>query len=188
MTFYSASKYKLFLGLANLGFFVLALPVVAIVVAAIWLTLASVLENVKFVHCTEQLLAIISSAQDDAKTDANFGMAENEDIIDDLVRRAQLADRPLNSWKGAIRATAHPAPMLRIEVDVPGRACRRLALFFGKSADDLKLRKMEAHEQDSNGWSPFFDATNPLLFDHPAINKACGESEHATIALIFALR
>jgi hypothetical protein len=133
---------------------------------------------------TEQVLSFVAMAKDNAAKDPNFGQAAGEDLMEDLVRRAQLMNRLENPWSGGVRAVAQ-SPLMRIELDVPSRACRRLAIFFGKNADDLKLAKMETRKE--NGTWQLLDATTPIP-NYPAINKACGEDQGTTLALTLQLR
>lgn len=176
-------------GLASVGFFILAIPVGLAIIVTIWLTAAAAYENVKFVRCNDQLLTIISMARDDAATDSDFGARAGEDLVDDLMRRAQLLNLPVNNWGGAVRAVMETPPLIRVETDVPVRACRRLALFFGKDASALKLVKIEAHEEKSN-WIIIYDDsnTNAATFDYRLINTACGWGNYSTFAVTLRLR
>ena len=172
---------------SSIGFFILALPVVIAIAGGLWLTAAAAYENVKFVHTTDQLLSLIGIARSDAATDAEFGQRTNEDIIDDMVRRAQFRPQPTNSWGGGLRATIQPLPYMRIETDVPVRACRRLAQFFGKDASAFRLLKLEAYAEGGN-WQTIFDATTMRNFDYRLINTACGRGTTATFAITLQFR
>src|SRR5258708_5758788 len=94
-------------------------------------------------RCTDQLLSFICTTRDAAGSDADFGQRAGEDLVDGLLRRGQLPGRPVNNWGGALRAQLTTPPFIRVETDVPVQACRRLALFFGKDANALKLAKIE---------------------------------------------
>jgi hypothetical protein len=110
------------------GFMTVAVPVLAICGFAIWLTVAAAAENIKFARCTEQVISIVAVAQEDAGKDPTFGQAPHEDIIDDLVRRGQLAGAPKNPWGGAIRAVVQSPSLMRLETDLPSYSCQRLAV------------------------------------------------------------
>jgi len=168
-------KIRLLPGIMTLGFIVLAIPVIGAIAVAIWLAGAAALENVKFARCTEQILTIVARAQDDASKDASFGATQGENIVDDLMRRGQLQDVPLNAWGGGIRAAVPMLPLVSIETDLPSYACKRLALYLGKNAAYIKLQKMEAREESGN-WSTFFDAAiDPDTSALPGVNAACGK-------------
>jgi len=178
-------------GVMALGFTVLAVPVVSAIVYAIWLAGAAAFENVKFAHCTDQVLALIAQAQDDAVKDRNFGQTPNEDIIDDLIRRGQIQSQPRNAWSGDVRAViqaAQPVPLMHFETDLPSYACKRLAIYLGKNAGDIKLQKMAAREENGT-WNTFFDmAVDPDTSEFPGVNEACGKAPYSTLALTIKLR
>jgi hypothetical protein len=181
-------KIRILPGIMMLGFLMLALPVACAIITAIWLAGAAALENIKFARCTEQALSLIALAQDDAAKDPTFGQSQNEDIIDDLIRRGQIQNSPGNVWGGTIRATVQPLPFMRFETDLPSYACRRLALYFGKNASDLKLQKMEARE-GSGAFYTFYDmAVNPNTSEFPGMIQACGNTSFSTLALTTRLR
>ena len=48
-------------------------------------------------------------------------------------------------------------PSCGFETDLPSYACKRLALYLGKNASDIKLQKMAAR-QGNGSWDTFFDA------------------------------
>jgi hypothetical protein len=174
--------------LASLGFFILALPVTVAIAGGIWLAAAAAYENVKFVRCTDQLLSIIGFARDDAAMDAEFGQTSGEDLLDDLVRRAQFMGPPVNSWGGELRVVAWPLPYMRIETELPVRACRRLAHFFGKDANALKLQKMDARDE-KGVWHSIYDAAGGTqMFDYQLINTACGGAKETTLSITLRLR
>src|SRR5690348_13620270 len=98
-------KTRLFPSFTSLGFAILAAPVVLAIGIALWLTAAVAYENVKFVHCTDQLLSIIKIAREDAADDPDFGQRSGEDLIEGLTRRAQFNGPAINSWNGGLRLT-----------------------------------------------------------------------------------
>jgi hypothetical protein len=183
-----ARKSGVMPGLVTTGYIIFAVPVGLAVILALWLAAMAAYENVKFVRCTDQLLFLIRTANEDANLDLEFGEKAGEDLIDDFVRRAQLLSVPVNSWDGALRAQIVTPPIMRIETEVPVSVCRRLAAFFGKNAGALKLQKIEARE-DKGNWLPVYDAaSNSPMLDYRVINTACGYSYFSTFALTLRLR
>jgi hypothetical protein len=177
-------------GVSTMIFLVLALPVIAAIFAALALTASAAYENVKFVHCSEQMLSIIAMLQDDAGKETTFGTIPNENFIDTLARRAQLATVPVpNSWGSTIRVTAAAPLIARMETDIPSRACRRLGAFFSKNAKDLRLLRMDVRIEDSP-WNTFYSPTpaNETPLDNATLNNACGKSQIITLAIYFQLR
>ena len=192
---FSFRKTRFMPGLAFAGFLIFAVPVVAAIAAAIWLTAAAAYENVKFVRGTDQLLSLMRLAHADATADSGFGQKAGEDLINDFVRRGQIASPPLNSWGGEVRMQIQPLPFMRVETDVPVPSCRRLAFFFGKNAQDFNLQKMEGRE--GNGlWQLIYNnnaaKTDTAIagqeIDYRTINAACGDGPVATLALTLGLR
>jgi hypothetical protein len=164
--------------------------VIGAILVALWLAAAAIYENVRFADTSGQLLSLIATAQDMAAKDSDFDKRAGEDLLADLRRLAQIQDNgsgPKNAWHQAIHLTA-PAPSItRLETDVPAPACRRLALFFGKDAHDLKLQAMEARGE--NGvWRRFFDGAAGSTPNYAMIDAACGSTGYTTLALILALR
>ena len=174
-------------GLQTIGFLVIAAPVVVVIAAALWLSTTAAYENVKFGRGTEQILSLIAIMRDDASIAPNFGATPNEDLIDDLMRLGQYTARPDNVWDAGLRATAPTTALMRIETDIPGRACRRLALYFAKEADNIALQKMESLEPNGS-WRAFFSNPSDRSLNFAAADSACGKSERMTLALTLKLR
>jgi len=181
-------KLRFMPGLAAVGFFILVIPVTAAIIGSLWVTAAAAYENVKFARGADQMLALIASARDAAAKDARFGQQPNEDVISDLIRLGQYTARPSNVWDGAIRATAGSPSMMRIEADLPSRACRRLAAFFGREASEVALQKIEARGWDGV-WRQIYNAphspSGPSMLD---IDVACGSGDNTVLALTLQLR
>jgi hypothetical protein len=184
----SSRKTRLMPSIASVGFFILIVPVTAAIVASLSLTATAAYENVKFVRTTEQILSLIAVAEDNAAKDSSFGQGAAEDIVDDLVHRGQLTPQPVNAWGGSLRAVVQQPPFLRIETDLSSRACRRVALFFGKDAADLKILRMEVRGE-SGFWRAFYNAaTSTQAVDYTQAGAACGDDENTTLSLTLRLR
>lgn len=170
-------------------------PVACAIFAAMWLTAAAAYENVRFAKTAEQLLSLIAVTQDDAAKDPDFGRRPGEDLLVDLARQgvqaagfgSETPGKPVNAWHQPIRMTAVSSTTMRLETDVSAPACRRLALFFGKDAQDLKLQTMEAREENSH-WRTFFSNAAGQALGYLAVNAGCGQTEYVTLALTLPLR
>ncbi len=178
-----------------LGFFVFVLPVLSVILFALWLAAAAAVENVRFAQTTSQLLSIISMLRDDAAKEPAFGLQPGEDMVATLIRRGQIVGSGndpqtwlLNSWRGAIRVTITQPTMARLETDLPAADCRRMALFFGRARRDAGLQRMEARGSSGN-WRALYDNTaadaDPEV---RAIDAACGQEPQASLALLLRLR
>lgn len=172
------------------------LPTIAIVLAAAWISGMAILENIRFAKATSQILILVKTAHDIAFSDKNFATQPNEDILDDLTRAEALSDtiegKPVtlrNPWQGSMTSLVTTPSIMRIESIVPSRACRRMALFFARTADDLGLKIMEARDEAGKSWRRFYDrASTPSIPDSQPMEAACGDEPRVTLALVFALR
>jgi len=177
------------------GFFVFVLPVLCVILFALWLAATAAVENVRFAQTASQLLSLISTLRDDAAKEPNFGLQPGEDLIATLIRRGQIVGSGgdtqtwlLNSWHGAIRATTAQPTLTRLETDLPTADCRRMALFFGRARRDTGLQRMEAHG-GSGGWRAIYDNTGADADPNVrAVDAACGEEPQASLALLLRLR
>lgn len=182
-----------FLPSSGLGFILIALPVTAVLAAAIWLAASAAYENVRFAQTAEQLLSLVALARDSASKDPNFGRQPGENLIASLIRRGQLAapgdgaqQTLTNDWQGEVRAETSQPFLMRLETELPARDCRRLALFLSNDLKALALQKMEARE--GNGfWRLFYDVDGGQGFSQPAAAVACGQGEQVTLALTLRL-
>jgi hypothetical protein len=177
----------------RLGSSLLAAAVAVAVLVAVWLALAAAYENVRFARATDQVLGLVAAARDQAGRDPSFGLRTGEDLLVRLARAGQPLPGTLdgaalrNTWGGQVTATALPASLMRLEMQLPVYNCRRLALFISQDAQDLGVQRMEA-QGAGTAWKSFHDAAEGGQADSLSINAACGPASWATLALVFRLR
>src|SRR5260370_962596 len=65
---------------------VITIPVLLIIVCAVWVSGAAVMENLRFSRATDQILSVVSAARDYAARDKNFALTPGEDQLELLSR------------------------------------------------------------------------------------------------------
>jgi hypothetical protein len=181
--------------LPSAGIFILSLTVAILVAVAIWIASEAAYENMRFARATDQTLSLVTVAQEAASKDPKFAQDTNENLIEELWRRGLItpnAPQPpvlKNIWSGDTRVTVSQPLIMRIETDVPTRACRQLGIFFGGIAPDLGVQVMQARGVDGT-WRQFYSASSGVRsIGDNEVNAACGSAlGSATLALELRLR
>ncbi len=175
---------------------IVLVPTAVAVLAAIWVSTSSIIENIRFARATDQILHTVSVLREVAATDKNFATHPGEDLLVGLGQAGLLAGvmggTPAtleNSWKGTVISNVVTASTARIEAVMPTRDCRRMSLFFVRNSADLGLNLMEARENSGGIWHRFYDrAVDASIPGNAPVEAACGQDSRATLALIFQLR
>ncbi|MDR3450137.1 MAG: hypothetical protein P4M15_10400 [Alphaproteobacteria bacterium] len=170
----------------------IALPVALVVIGALVLSGAAVMENLRFMHATEQTFRFVDLARSQAAIQKDFAANANEDIFADLQHFGQIVPPTsyVNPWGGQIRATTLSNMLMRFESDVPTHDCRRLALdFIGRNPVGLGLLAIEAQPVVQGGaWSGIYASPQPAGHPGGIVRMACGNAPYARLALIFRMR
>ncbi|MDP9127766.1 MAG: hypothetical protein M3N08_05860 [Pseudomonadota bacterium] len=179
----------------------LRMPVLAtaavIIIAALWITVAAVREDLVFAQGTGQVIELITTAREIAVNDKNFATQPGEDILARLIRAKRIAGDPdmspamiMNPWKGTVASISPSPSLMRIESEVPARICRRLALFVVKNGGDLGLAAVETRADDTKIWQRPYDraAGTQVISSSDRIEAACGQAQRINLALVLTLR
>jgi hypothetical protein len=184
-------------------FFLLSSVVGAVVLAGLaaglFVTIGAVIENIRFVRATDQILEIVRAgralAQEGALSDA---LATG--TLYDRLNGAKVAGENgrssrflRNAWGQPLTLAMAPSTQtLRIEDAVSTGICRRIIYQFGKDTQSLGLLRVEALDVlSASPWRTLFDVTTTSReqrVDAMAIQAACGTSPKVVLALTFALK
>ncbi len=168
----------------------ISIPVVIIIAGAFMMSVAAVVENLRFVTVTNQILALVASVRSIASLQSGFAQVPGEDVFSDLEKAGQTipASDHTNPWHGEIRAVTVAPSAMRIETDLLTRDCRRVALYFlGRKPAELGLLTIEAQTVDAAVWIPVDLVASPALYDQ-LVGNACGKARYARLAVIFRVK
>ena len=168
----------------------ISIPVIIIVAGAFTMSVAAVVENLRFVKAADQILALVGSVRSIASQQSGFAQVPGEDVFGDLEKAGQTipASSHTNSWHGEIRAVTVAPSAMRIETDLLTRDCRRMALYFlGRKPAELGLLTIEAQAVDAAVWTPVDLIASPELYEH-LVGSACGKANYARLAVIFRVK
>jgi hypothetical protein len=169
-------------------FAMIVVPASLIILAALGLSGAAVIENLRFIGAESQILDLLSKVRTVANGQKGFATNAGEDIWDAMERAGQTFPTHYNPWQGEIRAVTVPNSGMRIETDLPTRDCRRLALYFlGRQPGEVGLLSIQAEPYPAESWGQIY----PIAAAHKndsVVESACGRATYARIALVFRLR
>jgi hypothetical protein len=171
-------------------FVICAVLVIAIIAGAFMLSGGAVVENLRFIGATNQILDLVSNVRVVASGQKGFAQAPGEDIWSDLEHAGQVLPTatPLNPWKGELHAVTVANSAMRIETLLPAHDCRRLALYFlGRQPAELGLLSLQAQPETESGWSQIYPAAAGYKAETLA-ESACGNNKTVRLALIFRIR
>jgi hypothetical protein len=173
----------------------LIVPLVLVIIGALILAAQGTYENMRFAQATQQLLGLVSIAHDAAVRQSDFATQQGQDVLAALSHAGQITTvddngtaKIINPWQGAVHGSVAAPSVLRVDMDVPVRDCRRLALFFAGATADLNLAGMQAQTEPGSGWTVFYKETDLASPGADAIEAACGQKARVTLALDFRLR
>jgi hypothetical protein len=165
-----------------------AIPVAAIVLGALAMSIAAVIENVHFINATNQILGVVGSVRTIAAGQASFAQTPGEDVWADLERLGQIAATSThpNPWHGDVQIKTVSNAAMRIESVLPTHDCRRMAIYFLEhQPTDLGLISMDAQSVNNRDWMAIYPAvTLPVR----VADLACGRMPYARLALTFTIR
>lgn len=177
-----------------------ALLIMVVVGAGVWVATMAVLENIRFSKGSQQILDVIANVRMYA-THEKTAVVQSESDLFLQIFRAQR-NRSINTssapatieniWKQPMTARlVMPGMLARVEIGAPNYVCRRLVEFFAKNAVGLNLLRMEARSSQALAWAPVHEmghgqakARNTAAV---AVN-GCGSSGQAQLALVFPLQ
>ena len=165
------------------------------VVVALGVVVRSIVENIRYVHATQQIHDLVTASRSYAERDPSFGTQSDQNALALLIRAqliqggSMINDPPSmsNPWNQPVRLTSVGSSIVRLETKVPSHDCRRLAAFLGKEASTEGLVAMDARQTDKGVWRRFYEKTRSR-FDPKAADAACGREQDATLMLFFKVR
>ncbi len=167
----------------------IGIPVVLIILGAFAVSAGAVVENLRFVRATSQLLGLVDSVRSFAGQQRTLIFNSGEDILADMTRLGQTPP-PLartNPWGGDIRTIAIANMAMRIESYLPSQDCRRLAQYFlGRQPAELGLLSADAQSDIDTSWSAIYPP--PAIGADSAAETACGKTSFSRLALVFRIR
>lgn len=166
----------------------IAIPVIAIIAGAFALSIAAVLENLRFVKATHQILEIVGSVRAVVAEQKTFAQNPGEDIWFDLERVGRIPSSGThpNPWGAEVQAVSVANVAMRIESDMPSHDCRRMALYFLNQSPELGLLAIEAQGTNSLIWAPIYPLPEGA---HGHIEEAaCGTTPNSRLAVVFRIR
>jgi hypothetical protein len=164
-------------------------PVIFVILGAFALSVASVIENVRFVGATAQVLGLVKAVRIYTVEQKTFSFVPGEDVWARMIQVGQMATSTdhINSWGGEVRLIAASATELRIENDLPSQDCRRMALYFlGLDPPGIGLLSIEAQSDLDETWSPIYPT--PDSGQVAAAGVSCGATRQARLAFVFRLK
>jgi hypothetical protein len=179
------------------GRYLLALTMTGVVsfviLLAIWVAAAAIVENIKFGKATDQILDIMTSARTLAVRDPAFAQQTSEDAMLRLTGAGLLRPEPTgpafhNPWKFDIRAVTTGASQMRLETTVPVHECRRIAHFFLDNAKELGLKGGEAMTNPQSLPRRFYSDPPARMPSAEEVAAACEDRFTVVLALTFNLR
>jgi len=168
----------------------IAIPVVLIIAGAFALSISAVVENVRFINATDQILSLVSSVRSIAVQQSGFAQTPGEDVWGDLEKAGQTikASDHFNPWQGEMRAVTVAPAAMRIENDLLTHDCRRLALYFlSQKPAELGLLAVEAQAIGSSVWTSVdLNATETIR--DALVGNACGKARFARLAVVLRVK
>ena len=170
---------------------IVSIPVILIILGSFALSGAAVMENLRFINATNQVLELVSLVRQmsGAQKNSTFFQNPGEDIWADLEGMGQIVspDRRVNPWKGDIRAVTVAPGAMWIESPMPTHDCRRLALYFmERSLTELGLVAIKARSPDAQNWGQIYPPGAEARGRETEMT--CGTDPLARLALVFKLR
>ena len=163
--------------------------VVVVVLGSFALSGAAVVENLRFVKATSQILEPVGLVRTIIAQQPGFIQKPGENIWDDLARVEQIPSGSdhVNPWGSDVHVVAATNVAIRIESDLPTHDCRRMALYFINQAQGFRLLAVEAQPFEQVLWSPIYPMPENTLRDS-VVDVACGKAHAARLALVFKVR
>jgi hypothetical protein len=165
-----------------------ACPVVLIIAGAFTLSATAVIEELRFVNASDQIMDLVDSVHFISAQQSGFAQTPGEDVWNDLAKAGQLVmpDSRINPWRGDMRAVTVPVGAMRIENDLPTHECRRLARYFMEHRPS-GLLAIEAQSVETSSWAPIYPVTGTANPDW-LVGTACGTAKYARLAVILRVK
>jgi hypothetical protein len=176
----SSRKYRS--NLHDLLFF----PVILVILGAFAVSIASVVENLRFVRGTFQLSDFVGKVRAFIQEHPTYSLKPGQDVWVSMVQAGQISSTaPQNPWSGDIRAWALSATQIRIETELPSQACRRIASSLLKM-NELDLLSIEAQPERNGAWYTLYPAPSPD--EDSTITTFCGTKRRALLAMVYKIK
>lgn len=170
--------------------------VVGIVAVALWLSVAAIFENMRFVQASEQILTLMARSRDYVRERGGYN--EGPDLLAQLGRGARVVgvqQGPVafvsNAWGRRMTLGALEPLRGRLETTVPTSMCRRLVEFFGGDLVGLGILRIEARNESIEAWRLIYEGggeAHPAKIVAGALMKGCGVGDWAQMGLTFELK
>jgi hypothetical protein len=167
----------------------ITLPVALIIIGAFTVAAAAVIENLRFIRTTNQILSFVALTRSMVVQQSGFAQNPGEDVWVALEHAGQVPPGAshLNAWHGDMRATVLTASAMRVENDLPTHDCRRLAIYFTEhDPAGLGVLAIEGQSTATNIWATIYPS--PAVAHGKAAETACGNAPYARLAFVFKLR
>jgi hypothetical protein len=164
-------------------------PVVLIILGAFALSAAAIIENMRFVGGTSQVLKHVETIRSFAKEQKTFFLNPGEDVWARMIQVGQISTSAAhtNPWGGELRLIAASETELRIENDLPSQDCRRMTLYF-LGSDPVKngLMLVEARSDQDEQWSTIYPS--PDTGRVSVVEASCGVTRHSQLVFVFRIK
>ncbi len=182
---------------------ILFVPLLAVIVFAIWVSVSSISENVRFGRGVDQLVQIISTTRHLAAKNPTMFITPGANAILEMQHAGaslpgQVGPNAVNAanglsmfvknpWDGTISATIYKPSVIRIETSLPARACLKSATFLARDVRGLGIQLMETRTTMQAEWQRFFDRQSTASIQAKDIEAACLQGT-VTLALVIGVR
>ncbi|MDD3030468.1 MAG: hypothetical protein PHS57_09400 [Alphaproteobacteria bacterium] len=169
-------------------FLAVLVVVLSIIGGAASVSVASILENKRFVEATSKILWIVRTVRSAASAQRIPSLDPGDDVWAALIQSGQVSatmDRSL-PWGGTLDAHAATRNSVRVETFLPSHNCRRIALYFlSLEPTELHLLSVAAKPMPNASWSLIYPLPDAQQVD--AAVAACGDELNARLALTFMI-
>jgi hypothetical protein len=171
----------------HLYYFIRAL-VASAILGALGVSIASVLENLRFSEATSEILWFARTVRSFANAQQTLSFAPGQDVWDSMVQAKQISasTRKHNPWNGEFGAVAIPNAMMRVETtNIPTHDCRRLALYFSQSKVPEFLIAIDIQSDQDPAWYAVYPP--PLADQVSTVEATCGTGRTAQMDFVFKI-
>lgn len=164
-------------------------PVTLLILGALGLSVASILENMRFSKATAQVLWFSGVVRSFVSQQGTSFLTPGENVWTSMVSAGQIPEttEQINAWNGRFRAIAQTNATLRIETEVPPPTCRRMVWhFIGMPPQSVNILSIAARETPSMPWSVLYP-TDPEE-RATRIKSSCGNKGLSHLAFVFRIQ
>lgn len=195
--------------LANVFFFLVAPPVLALAGLGLWLAFEGSVENYKFGRISEQIILTVVRAREmrvPVKADPTRMQSElikrlvsfdGMSAIEEAARlprpNAEPEKKLLNPWGQPLEIVIYPsAQAIRFETALSSATCRKVLNFYATDAVSLGLLRVDVKEPvPSSLWRLIYQQPAKVEkkgIEPLAIKTGCGRASRVLVSLTFSLK